>query len=310
MNEIIPQARALVGELSSVIQEQTEEGDPLKLEELLGLNDQLLGLLKKVNGRLRQGLKLHGLGLGLGEGGGDGLEGKGSGDGKLDGFPHINGRSNGNGHVIEMENLSPSSSSFSEELNSSLEGEEAEEKQEEEEEEEEEDPTTPKVDKGKRRAEPEPEQPEMVLSPKTFMMGEPEREDSEKRRRRGGGGGGGYLDDDDERGVGVVVVSPSDRSRILVEEEGEVFRKGIVLLGPEEMDGDYAGEDLRREVCVFFFFLHDQYISFFLQVTGCDGRTSTTASSDGRIRSRDSQQSKRDDCTQPDDFNHDDGDDY
>ena len=55
------------------------------------------------------------------------------------------------------------------------------------------------------------------------------------------------------------------RSRILVEEEGEVFRKGIVLLGPEEMDGDYAGEDLRREVCTIFFFflLHDKYISFF-----------------------------------------------
>jgi protein phosphatase 1 regulatory subunit 37 len=205
MDETISKARALVGELSSVIQEQTEEGDGLKLEELLGMNDQLLGLLKKVSGRLRHGLKLHGLGLGLGLGGEgaevegeveverDGLEGE-SGDGKLDGFPHINGRKgNGNGHVVEIESLSPSSSSsFSEELNSSVEGEE--------EKEEEEDATTPKVDKGKRKAEPEPEQPEMVLSPKTFMMGEPEREE-EKRRRRGG-----YLDD--ERGV---VVSPSDR---------------------------------------------------------------------------------------------------
>jgi protein phosphatase 1 regulatory subunit 37 len=37
-------------------------------------------------------------------------------------------------------------------------------------------------------------------------------------------------------------------SRIWVAEEGEVFRKGAVLLGPEEMEGDYAGEDLRREV--------------------------------------------------------------
>lgn len=34
----------------------------------------------------------------------------------------------------------------------------------------------------------------------------------------------------------------------MVEEEGEVFRKGIVLLGPAEMEGDYAGEELRREV--------------------------------------------------------------
>lgn len=38
------------------------------------------------------------------------------------------------------------------------------------------------------------------------------------------------------------------RSRIWVEEEGEVFRKGTVLLGPEEMEGEYAGEELRKEV--------------------------------------------------------------
>ena len=31
----------------------------------------------------------------------------------------------------------------------------------------------------------------------------------------------------------------------MVEEEGEVFRKGSVLLGPEEMEGDYDGEELR-----------------------------------------------------------------
>jgi protein phosphatase 1 regulatory subunit 37 len=39
----------------------------------------------------------------------------------------------------------------------------------------------------------------------------------------------------------------------LVEEEGEVFRKGIVLLGPAEMEGDYAGEELRREVRILYF---------------------------------------------------------
>lgn len=38
------------------------------------------------------------------------------------------------------------------------------------------------------------------------------------------------------------------RSRSWVEEEGEVFRKGNVLLGPDEMEGEYAGEDLRKEV--------------------------------------------------------------
>ena len=59
-----------------------------------------------------------------------------------------------------------------------MEGEEAEK----EDEDEDEDATMPKVDKSKRKTGPEPEQPEMVLSPKTFMMGEPEREGEEKRR--------------------------------------------------------------------------------------------------------------------------------
>lgn len=39
------------------------------------------------------------------------------------------------------------------------------------------------------------------------------------------------------------------RSKSWVEEEGEVFRKGTKLLGPEEMEGEYAGEELRIEVC-------------------------------------------------------------
>lgn len=34
----------------------------------------------------------------------------------------------------------------------------------------------------------------------------------------------------------------------MVEEEGEVFRKGTVLLGPDEMEGEYDGEELRIEV--------------------------------------------------------------
>jgi len=43
-----------------------------------------------------------------------------------------------------------------------------------------------------------------------------------------------------------------NRSRIWVTEEGEVFRKGTVLLGPAEMEGEYAGEELRKEVSNFF----------------------------------------------------------
>ncbi|KAI6040774.1 hypothetical protein EDC04DRAFT_2566656 [Pisolithus marmoratus] len=88
-------------------------------------------------------------------------------------------------------------------------------------------PRTPRVDKGKGRAEPEPEEHEKVLSP-SFMISESEDEESVE-------------------GAEAVEVSPTDRSKSWVEEEGEIFRKGAVLLGPEEMEGEYAGEELRRE---------------------------------------------------------------
>jgi protein phosphatase 1 regulatory subunit 37 len=42
-----------------------------------------------------------------------------------------------------------------------------------------------------------------------------------------------------------------DRSRSWVEEEGEVFRKGQALLSEEEMESEYAGEELRQGVCHF-----------------------------------------------------------
>lgn len=89
---------------------------------------------------------------------------------------------------------------------------------------------TPRVDKGKGRAEPEPEEPEKVLSP-SFMISESEDEDESY-----------------ESAEGIAVTSPTDRSKSWVEEEGEIFRKGAILLGPEEMEGDHAGEDLRREL--------------------------------------------------------------
>ncbi|KAF9459258.1 hypothetical protein BDZ94DRAFT_1312550 [Collybia nuda] len=95
-------------------------------------------------------------------------------------------------------------------------------------------PTTPRIDKGKGRAEPEPEEPEKVLSP-TMLPTDSEDED-----------------EDGEHFVPIEevedVASPTNRSRSWVEEEGEVFRKGTVLLGPEEMEGEYAGEDLRKEL--------------------------------------------------------------
>jgi len=92
--------------------------------------------------------------------------------------------------------------------------------------------STPRMDKGKGRAEPEPERPVPVLRRPSFA-----------------------LDDEEEEDPATVIpetlpgVSPvMDRSRSWVEEEGEVFRKGTVLLGPEEMEGEYAGDDLRKEL--------------------------------------------------------------
>ncbi|CCM02426.1 uncharacterized protein FIBRA_04524 [Fibroporia radiculosa] len=98
----------------------------------------------------------------------------------------------------------------------------------------EEDVVTPRIDKGKGRAEPEPEEPEKVLSPSaTFLISESDDEDGERQLVAPPPDG---------------LVSPTDlRSRSWVEEEGEVFRKGTVLLGPEEMEGEYDGEELRRE---------------------------------------------------------------
>ncbi|KAF7984923.1 hypothetical protein HWV62_9827 [Athelia sp. TMB] len=95
-------------------------------------------------------------------------------------------------------------------------------------------PTTPKVDKGKGRAEPEPEYHEPVLIQKSFLVPETDDEHSDQE----------FLDAEDIE----AVASPTDRSRSWVEEEGEVFRKGNVLLGPNEMEGEYAGEDLRIEL--------------------------------------------------------------
>ncbi|KAA1472653.1 RNI-like protein [Dentipellis sp. KUC8613] len=86
-------------------------------------------------------------------------------------------------------------------------------------------PPTPRVDKGKGRAEPEPEEPEPVLSPSFVRVAANE----------------GEVEGEDGR-------SPTDRSKRWVAEEGEVFRKGTKLLGPEEMEGEYAGEDLRIEL--------------------------------------------------------------
>ncbi|KIM43835.1 hypothetical protein M413DRAFT_18150 [Hebeloma cylindrosporum] len=206
-NDLVSKSKAVASELAIVIQD-TE--DPSRLEELLGINDQLLSLLKNVPGGSRPQLTLKGLGLTLNDSRNSSSV---DGDGMLDGLPHINGRPAAiNGHTGGDSSASSSVDGFEDEDNALT-------------------PTTPRIDKGKQRAEPEPEQEEMVLSPKAFQISESEDEDEDGLR---------YPSEE--------VASPTDRSRIWVEEEGEVFRKGTVLLGPAEMEGEYAGEELRKEL--------------------------------------------------------------
>jgi hypothetical protein len=114
-----------------------------------------------------------------------------------------------------------------------------------------------RAEKGKARAPPSPIQHEPVLSPTSVLARqhlEPPEDDSDDD------GDEGYFpaleDVDGEGGMGPdgvgIEASPTvERSRSWVEEEGEVFRKGNVLLGPEEMEGEYDGEELRQEVRLF-----------------------------------------------------------
>jgi protein phosphatase 1 regulatory subunit 37 len=95
VQDVVSKARSMVRELASVIQE-TE--DPIRLEELLGINDQLLTMLKKVPIKLKETLKLHGLGLSVDNGSNTTIEA----DGKLDGYPHLNGGLNGHTRVSRI----------------------------------------------------------------------------------------------------------------------------------------------------------------------------------------------------------------
>ncbi|KAH9050180.1 hypothetical protein EDB84DRAFT_1449558 [Lactarius hengduanensis] len=92
--------------------------------------------------------------------------------------------------------------------------------------------STPRLDKGKGKAPPEPEVVEPILSPAGFTVADSDSEEM---------GHEVALEEDDAR-------SPTDRSRSWVAEEGEIFRKGNKLLGPEEMEGEFAGEELRIEL--------------------------------------------------------------
>lgn len=136
-SDIALNARTVVAELATAIQ---ETDDPVRLEELLEINDQLLGLLKKLpaaGGKPgKPTLSLRGLGLSL------------HGD-----TPAVNGHANG----ISAK-ASPSIDDYAEADDT---------------------PTTPRIDKGKRRADPEPEEIEKVLSPALLLSETSEDEDEE-----------------------------------------------------------------------------------------------------------------------------------
>ncbi|KAJ7343861.1 hypothetical protein DFH08DRAFT_915041 [Mycena albidolilacea] len=200
--DALKQAKELMRELGSVI-EATE--DPARMEALLAANDALTALVARVPPPGRPTLTLQGLGLKWAPGATAASPARENGDGGV----YVLGAPNGNGHLEHGED---------EEL-----------------------PTTPRVDKGKARAVPEPEEPEKVLSPTLMLEEDDDDEDGEGRLRFSPVEG----EDDAETVTGE---SPTNRSRSWVEEEGEVFRKGTALLGPEEMEGEYAGEELRKEL--------------------------------------------------------------
>ncbi|TFK65923.1 RNI-like protein [Pluteus cervinus] len=204
--EVIARAQSIASDLANVIQRVE---DPVRMEELFEIHDQLMNLISKVPQPPptpkvpfinKPMLALSGLGIDV-----SGVNGAGT---SVTAY-------NATG-VVELLSGSP-------EPQTSESGDEVT-------------PTTPRVDKGKARAEPEPEVLEKVLSP-TFMITEEESDED--------GDGEPYIPVEEVEGA----LSPTnDRSRSWVEEEGEVFRKGQVLLGPEEMEGEYAGEELRKEL--------------------------------------------------------------
>ncbi|KAJ3709875.1 hypothetical protein DFJ43DRAFT_1173215 [Lentinula guzmanii] len=61
-------------------------------------------------------------------------------------------------------------------------------------------------------------------------------------------GGGEVEREDGDASSGNVWDGEVEAGVRWVAEEGEVFREGNVLLGPEEMEGEYDGEELRREL--------------------------------------------------------------
>ncbi|KAI0002469.1 hypothetical protein BJV74DRAFT_876497 [Russula compacta] len=193
--ELIERVKALLPTLAEIIGTRS---DPARLDELLSLNDTLIYLLAHTSPKPKP--SLQGLGIEL----------NGLGDPSTDPNGADNGSSFFDDHVVTPRDDT----------------EEPEELIDDD------SPSTPRLDKGKGKAPPEPEVVEPVLSP----------------------GGFAVADSDDEEGGHEIEpgesdpCSPTDLSRSWIVEEGEIFRKGTKLLGPEEMEGEFAGEELRIEL--------------------------------------------------------------
>jgi protein phosphatase 1 regulatory subunit 37 len=206
-------AKAILMDLAAAIQTTTH---PLRLEELLQANDELTAAMAATTSGPPQGrpaLTLQGLGIHT-------SNGDASVAGEQDPSKDV---PNGNGQAVHSH---------------STEGEELEDV---------EDPlSTPRIDKGKARAEPEPPEVEKVLSPTFMIESEDEDEDDDLAFRTQGG--------DDE----AVAPSPTDRWVCLLTLEDEIcdsasqieelgcrrrrgFPEGQCALGPRR-----DGRGLRR----------------------------------------------------------------
>jgi protein phosphatase 1 regulatory subunit 37 len=176
--DALKQAKALTRELSTVIQ-ATE--DPGRMEELLDVNDTLTALVARVPPPGRPTLTLQGLGLKWAPGAGQAVSSPALGNGHsptglgAGGQGDAGGGGAANGHV----NM----------------GEEDDDA-----------PTTPRVDKGKARAVPEPEEPEKVLSPTLLLGDDEDDEDGEGRLHFSP-----VEDGEDDDGETVIGASPTNR---------------------------------------------------------------------------------------------------
>ncbi|KZV74163.1 RNI-like protein [Peniophora sp. CONT] len=215
--ELVLRARTIMKPLGGVI---SREEDPMKLEGLLALNDTLTSLVSQLNPRPH--LSLQGLGMSIGQAMASPIIMAGP-DGEILGQSSLsrtstNGSTNGSSNGTSPIH-SDSESDIEEELG------------------------TPRIDKGKGRAPPEPEVHEQVLSPEITTPNF-----SFITRKAVHEGPDGEPEADDEDVQESYEPSSHDISRYWVAEEGEVFRKGQKLLTEEEMEGDYAGDELRVEL--------------------------------------------------------------